>query len=141
VTEALSIGEVAQRSGVPATTLRFYEQIGLLPPVAREHGHRRYGDDTLMRLEVIGACKVAGFTLDEIQVLYRDDEPGRPVSRALGVAKLAEIDAQLAALAHARAIIEWGLLCTCPSIDRCTCGIHPAPRPELPDVGLEATAI
>lgn len=126
MTEGLSIGEVAARSGVPATTLRYYEQVGLLPPPAREGGRRRYGTDALVRLEVIGACKVAGFTLTEIQTLYADDEPGRPASRALGEAKLAEIDAQVATLERARAIIEWGLHCTCPSIDACTCGIHPA---------------
>ena len=98
MTERLSIGDVAARSGVPATTLRYYEQLGLLPPPAREGGRRRYDPDALARLEVIGACKVAGFTLDEIQTLYADDEPGRPASRALGEAKLAEIDAQVATL-------------------------------------------
>ena len=83
----------------------------------------------LVRLEVIGACKVAGFTLVEIQTLYADDEPGRPVSRALGQAKLAEIDAQVATLERARAIIEWGLQCRCRSIDACSCGIHPSGVP------------
>ena len=130
MTERLSIGDVAARSGVPATTLRYYEQLGLLPPPAREGGRRRYDPDALVRLEVIGACKVAGFTLDEIQTLYADDEPGRPVSRALGEAKLAEIDAQVATLEQARAIIEWGLQCTCPSIDACACGIHPGGAPH-----------
>jgi hypothetical protein len=53
------------------------------------------------------------------------DAPGRPASRALAEAKLAEIDARLESLARARAVIEWGMRCTCPSIDACTCGIHP----------------
>ena len=78
----------------------------------------------LTRLEVIGLCKAAGFSLDEIAVLLRDDAPGRPASRALAEAKLADIDAQLATLARARGIIEWAMACTCPSIDTCTCGIH-----------------
>ncbi len=38
--------------------------------------------------------------------------------------KLAEIDARVAELQHARRIIEWGMRCTCPSIDACTCGVH-----------------
>lgn len=59
-------------------------------------------------------------------MLFADDAPGRPVSRALAEAKLAEIDAQMASLARARAVIEWGMRCTCPSIDACTCGIHAA---------------
>jgi len=50
----------------------------------------------------------------------------RPAGRALAGAKLAEIDARMTSLAQARAVIEWGMRCTCPSIDACTCGIHTA---------------
>lgn len=122
----LTIGEVARRAGVAATTLRYYEQIGLVPPPGRLGGQRRYDDSVLARLEVIRLCKSAGFALEEIQLLFADDTPGRPTSRALAEAKLAEIDAQLESLARARAVIEWGMRCTCPSIDSCTCGIHTA---------------
>lgn len=126
MTAALTIGALAREAGVAATTLRYYEQIGLLPPPARVGGQRRYDQAVLARLEVIRLCKAAGFALDEIQVLFADDAPGRPASRALAEAKLAEIDAQMAALAQARSVIEWGMQCTCPSIDACTCGIHVA---------------
>lgn len=122
----LTIGEVARQAGVAATTLRYYEQIGLVPPPGRLGGQRRYDDSVLARLEVIRLCKSAGFALEEIQLLFADDAPGRPVSRALAKSKLAEIDAQMEALARARAVIEWGMRCTCPSIDACTCGIHTA---------------
>ncbi|OBI33804.1 helix-turn-helix domain-containing protein [Mycolicibacter sinensis] len=121
----LTIGEVARRSGVAATTLRYYEQIGLVAPPARAGGQRRYDEAVLARLEIIGLCKSAGFALDEIQLLFADDVPGRPASRALAQVKLAEIDAQLESLSRARAVIEWGMQCTCPSIDACTCGNHP----------------
>jgi DNA-binding transcriptional MerR regulator len=122
----LTIGEVARQAGIAATTLRYYEQIGLVPAPARRGGQRRYENSILPRLEVIGLCKSAGFSLEEIQLLFADDAPGRPVSRALAESKLAEIDAQMAALARARSVIEWGMRCTCPSIDACTCGIHTA---------------
>jgi DNA-binding transcriptional MerR regulator len=89
-------------------------------------GQRRYDGSVLDRLEVIRLCKSAGFGLEEIQSLFADDAPGRPATRALAEAKLAEIDARMASLARARAIIEWGMRCTCPSIDTCTCGIHRA---------------
>ncbi|OBK85627.1 MerR family transcriptional regulator [Mycolicibacter heraklionensis] len=121
----LTIGEVANRSGVAATTLRYYERIGLLASPDRVGGQRRYDRAVLARLEVIGLCKAAGFALEEIQLLFADDAPGRPASYALAQAKLAEIDAQLESLSRARAVIEWGMRCTCPSIDACTCGIHP----------------
>ncbi|MCV7195472.1 helix-turn-helix domain-containing protein [Mycobacterium angelicum] len=126
MTVGLTIGEVARETGVAATTLRFYEKLGLLPAPGRLGGQRRYDESVLARLEVIRLCKAAGFALDEIQLLFADDEPGRPVSRALAEAKLAEIDSQMASLAKARAVIEWGMRCTCPSIDACTCGIHTA---------------
>jgi MerR family redox-sensitive transcriptional activator SoxR len=123
----LLIGEVVRRSGLPATTLRYYEELGLLRAPERASGQRRYDEAVLAQLKVIGLCKAAGFTLEEIKVLFADDAPGRPASRALAEAKLADIDAQLATLARARSIIEWGMRCTCPSIDACTCGIHPGP--------------
>jgi MerR family transcriptional regulator, redox-sensitive transcriptional activator SoxR len=123
---SLTIGEVSRQAGVAATTLRYYERIGLVPAPARLGGQRRYDGSVVARLEVIRLCKSAGFALEEIQLLFADDAPGRPVSRALAEAKLAEIDAQMEALARARAVIEWGMRCTCPSIDACTCGIHTA---------------
>jgi len=122
----LTIGEVAAEAGVAATTLRYYERIGLVPAPARLGGQRRYDDTVLTRLEVIRLCKSAGFALEEIQALFADDASGRPASRALAEAKLAEIDARMTSLARARAVIEWGMRCTCPSIDACTCGIHRA---------------
>jgi MerR family redox-sensitive transcriptional activator SoxR len=98
----LTIGEVSRQAGVAATTLRYYERIGLVPAPVRLGGQRRYDDAVLARLEVIGLCKSAGFALEEIQMLFADDAPGRPASRALAEAKLAEIDAQMASLARAR---------------------------------------
>ena len=122
----LTIGELARQADVAATTLRYYERIGLLRSPARIGGQRRYDDSILARLEVIRLCKAAGFALDEIQLLFADDEPGRPATRALAETKLAEIDGRIAELLRAREIIEWGMRCTCPSIDDCTCGIHSA---------------
>ncbi len=118
----LSIGDVAERSGVAATTLRFYEQEGLLTTPDRIGGRRRYDQAVLTRLEVIGLCKAAGFSLDEIRVLLTDEAPGRPESRRLAEAKLVDIDAQMATLVRARAIIEWAMTCPCDSVDTCCCG-------------------
>lgn len=123
----LTIGEVAQLSGVPATTLRYYESVGLVSPPARVGGQRRYDTSVIARLEVIDLCKAAEFSLEEIRTLFADELPGRPTSRALAEAKLAQIDARLTTLAEARAIIAWGMQCTCPTIDDCTCGIHTSP--------------
>jgi MerR family transcriptional regulator, redox-sensitive transcriptional activator SoxR len=123
-TASRTIGDVARQSAVAPTTLRYYEKLGLVAPSARVGGQRRYDDAVLARLEVIRLCKSAGFTLAEIQTLFADDRPGRPASRALAQTKLAEIDARMTELARAREIVEWGMRCTCPSIDACTCGVH-----------------
>nr|WP_026343298.1 MerR family transcriptional regulator [Nocardia sp. BMG111209] len=136
MTAALSIGEVARRSGVAATTLRYYEDRGLLRPPERVGGRRRYDESVLIRLRAIEICKASGFGLDEIAALLADEAPGRPASRALAVAKLADIDARMAVLAQARALIEGGLRCTCPSLEACTCGVHPpvgSPNPRIVD--------
>lgn len=126
----LTIGEVARRADVAPTTLRYYEQIGLLARPARISGQRRYDESVLARLEVIRMCKVAGFSLDEIVVLFADDATGRPASRALAEAKIAEIDCRIESLVGARQVIEWGMACTCPTISDCTCGIHKA-KPDV----------
>jgi MerR family transcriptional regulator, redox-sensitive transcriptional activator SoxR len=118
----LSIGEVARRSGVAATTLRYYEDSGLLRPPTRVAGRRRYDQSVMTRLEVIGCCKTAGFSLDEIRVLLTDADPGRPVSRSLAKVKLIDIDTQMDTLRRAREIIEWAMDCPCASVDACECG-------------------
>jgi len=122
----LTIGELAVQADVAPTTLRYYERIGLLHSPARVGGQRRYDHSIVARLDVIRLCKAAGFTLDEIQLLFADDAPGRPASRAVAETKLAEIEGRIAELQRAREIIEWGMRCACPSIDDCTCGIHTA---------------
>jgi DNA-binding transcriptional MerR regulator len=76
----------------------------------------------MTRLEVIGCCKTAGFSLDEIRVLLTDADPGRPVSRLLAKAKLDDIDTQMATLRRAREIIDWAINCACTSVDACDCG-------------------
>ena len=120
----LSIGDVVHQSGVPASTLRYWEEIGLLPAPDRVGGRRRYAESILRRLKVIGLCKAAGFDLDEVHRLLTDASPGRPASRALAAEKLSQLDQQMAVLAQARAIIELGMTCACPSIDSCTCEVH-----------------
>ncbi len=68
----LTITEVARQAGVRASTLRYYESIGLLPEPARVSGRRRYEQDILQRLEVIRTAQQAGFTLTELKTLLDD---------------------------------------------------------------------
>jgi len=65
--DTLTIGEVAHRSGVAASALRFYERQGLLGATRSGGGQRRYDRDVLRRIAFIGAAKRVGLSLDEIK--------------------------------------------------------------------------
>ncbi|HIE5096503.1 MerR family transcriptional regulator [Stenotrophomonas maltophilia] len=62
----LDIGEVVKRSGVPASTLRYYEQLGLLRPLGRRGQRRQYDEEVLERLALIGLGQAAGLSLQQI---------------------------------------------------------------------------
>lgn len=66
----LTITQVAQQAGVAASTVRYYESIGLLPEPARVGGRRRYEPDVLQKLEIIRTAQQAGFTLTELRTLF-----------------------------------------------------------------------
>jgi len=63
----MTIGQLAQATGVPTTTVRYYERRGLLRPESRSpHGYRQYGDGAVDRLRFIRSAQVSGFALDDI---------------------------------------------------------------------------
>ncbi|GLW51289.1 MerR family transcriptional regulator [Streptomyces sp. NBRC 14336] len=70
------ISQLAERSGVPATTLRFYEDAGLLPADRTPAGYRVYGPDAVERLAFISSAKLLGLTLEEIRELLDVREEG-----------------------------------------------------------------
>ncbi|WP_328647161.1 MerR family transcriptional regulator [Amycolatopsis sp. NBC_00348] len=73
---SLRISQLAARTGVPATTLRFYETAGLLPAERTGSGYRVYGEDAVARLEFISSAKVLGLPLEEIRELLGVWEQG-----------------------------------------------------------------
>ncbi|MFD7534779.1 MerR family transcriptional regulator [Streptomyces sp. NPDC059819] len=72
----MRISQLAERTGVPATTLRFYESSGLLPADRATSGYRVYGQDAVERLAFIGAAKLVGLPLEEIAELLAVWESG-----------------------------------------------------------------
>jgi DNA-binding transcriptional MerR regulator len=102
----MRIGEVAGRSGVPAKTIRFWEDLHLLPPPGRTPaGYRDYGPDVLERLAFIRNSQAAGLTLEHIrQVLDIRDGGQPPCVHVTGLIarRLGEVEARLAELARAR---------------------------------------
>ena len=99
----MSLGQRAARSGVPGTTLRYYDRIGLLPAPRLANGHRRYGGDALGRLRLIQLCRGVGCTLDEVAVVLA---PGATeIRRTVAATKLAQIDRRMHELARARSVL------------------------------------
>jgi DNA-binding transcriptional MerR regulator len=87
----MDITEVARRSGLPASTLRFYEEKGLIASVGRQGLRRVFDPGVLERLALIAVGRAAGFSLDEIALMFAPD--GRPrIDRQKLAAKAEELD-------------------------------------------------
>ena len=108
-----SIGEVCEELGLSARTIRYYEELGLLPGVRRRSGGRRvYGPDEVQRLRFIGRLKALGLSLDEIgdlnAVYAIAGSTGQMLERldTVLLQRLAEVDARLAELSDLRDDIQ-----------------------------------
>jgi MerR family redox-sensitive transcriptional activator SoxR len=115
VQDALLIGELAERAGMATSAIRYYESIGLLPEPYRVSGQRRYGVETLKRLEFIAAAQQAGFTLREIAEL----SDGFDV-RTLAERKMTEVKAELKLARDRKRWLDAASQCDCGSPDECT---------------------
>jgi MerR family transcriptional regulator, redox-sensitive transcriptional activator SoxR len=116
----LSIGQVAERAGMSASRIRYYEARGLIDPPERSSGKRRYGQPVLRRLAIIDAAQRVGFSLQEISdLLGSRDAPAHERLRRLALRKLPEIDALLLRAATVRQLLQYCGDCTCSSIDEC----------------------
>ncbi len=114
----LDITEVARRSGVPASTLRFYEQKGLIASVGRRGLRRLFDPRVLERLAMISLGRSAGFSLDEIALMFAPD--GKPrIDRRMLTAKADELDKTIRELATVRDGLRHAAACTAPSHMEC----------------------
>ena len=127
--DMLAIGEVAERAGVRPSTIRYYESIGLLPPPARVNGRRRYDTAVLERLRIVRIAQDVGFTLDEIQDLFRNDTGATPFSarwQPLAQQKLVELSALIARAQLMQQILDESLRCGCMSLEECVIFVRQA---------------
>jgi MerR family redox-sensitive transcriptional activator SoxR len=116
----LAIGEVAERAGMSASRIRYYEARGILPPPERVAGKRRYGSDVLRRLAIIDSAQRVGFGLEEIrELLASRDELAHERLRRLALAKLPELDELIERAVSVRRLLEICSECDCESIDVC----------------------
>jgi MerR family transcriptional regulator, copper efflux regulator len=98
------IGEVARRFGVAVSTLRYYDELGLLEPAERRGSGRHYGNPQLERLALIQMLQGGELTLDEIAALLAGPDSGRTWGEVLD-ARLDELDRQIERMVSARATL------------------------------------
>lgn len=127
--DALTIGQVARRSGVGVETVRFYERKGLIPvPPRRASGYRQYPEETVRRIRFIRRAKDLGFSLAEIvDLLSLRLEPNERCEdvRGRALAKIEEIDKRLRSLRRMRSTLtnlvracsEGGTSGACPILE------------------------
>ena len=97
----LDIGEVAAKTGIPPSTLRYYEEVGLIASIGRQGLRRQFGPDVLLRLKLIALGKSAGFALDEIAGMFGKDG-ALSLPRAAVNQKADDIDRQIRELTALR---------------------------------------
>ncbi len=106
------------RSGVPASTLRFYEEKGLIASVGRDGLRRRFAPGVLNQLALIALARSAGFALDEIRSMFSPE--GRPsLDRRMLAAKADEIDVTIRRLQAVSKSLRHAAACPAPSHSEC----------------------
>ena len=113
----LDITEVARQAGVPASTLRFYEEKGLIESVGRRGLRRTFDSAVLERLALIGLGRAAGFTLDEIAQMLAPDGPR--IDRRMLAAKADELESTIKKLTKMRDGLRHAAACRAPSHMEC----------------------
>ncbi len=114
----MDISEVAQQSGLPASTLRFYEEKGLIASVGRRGLRRLYASGVLERLALIALGRSAGFSLDEIARMFAPD--GHPrIDRRMLADKAEELDATIRRLSAMRDGLRHAAVCPAKSHMEC----------------------
>jgi len=118
----MTISQVARQTGLRPSTLRYYEEIGLLPVAPRRGGQRRYDATILQRLTVIHTAQQAGFTLTEIAILVNDILPSpapSPQWRELLQRKLVELKTLQSHVERMRNLLEDVMRCDDPELADC----------------------
>ena len=119
----LTISQVAKQIGLQPSAIRYYEQIGLLPPAQRMSGQRRYDPTVVHRLAIIQRARQLGFTLPQIRQLffgYRDSTRASERWRTLSRKKLAELDDLMDSIKAVRALLKKLMAkCRCDTMDEC----------------------
>jgi Cu(I)-responsive transcriptional regulator len=122
----MNIGKAAKRSGVPAKTIRYYEEIGLIPKAVRtESGYRDYSEQDVQMLRFIHRSRALGFPVKEVAellALWRDRSRSSAQVKELALHRIADIDTKIAELKSIRHTLT-DLATRCHGDDRPDCPI------------------
>lgn len=121
----MNIGEVSNRLGLPAKTIRYYESIGLVTPLRGANDYRQYRESDVHKLGFLGRARSLGFSIEDCRTLlalYEDRSRASADVRALAGQHLARIDEKLAELGAMRATLAHLVSC-CAGDDRPDCPI------------------
>ena len=121
----MNIGEVAERSGIPPKTIRYYEDIGLVRPQRSENGYRAFRETDLHKLTFLGRARALGFSIEDCRTLlglYEDESRESAQVKAVAEEHLTEIDSKIAQLQAMRQTLSH-LVAACHGDDRPDCPI------------------
>ena len=121
----MNIGDVAERSGLPPKTIRYYEDIGLIRPNRGPNGYRAFSEADLHRLAFLARARSLGFSIEECRALlalWADDTRASADVKAMAEAHLTDIDRKIAELRSLRATLAH-LVHRCHGDDRPDCPI------------------
>lgn len=114
----MDIAQVAKKTGVPASTLRFYEEKGLIKSVGRDGLRRRFGPEILEQLNLISLGQAAGFALEEIGTMLLPGGAAN-IDRGMLAAKARDIDVTIAQLKAVSRSLKHAAVCPAPSHAQC----------------------
>ncbi len=121
----MNIGDVAERSGLPAKTIRYYEDIGLIRPNRSANGYRCFEERDLHKLAFLGRARALGFSIEDCRLLlglYEDDTRASADVKQLALAHLGKIEAKIADLQAMREVLSELVTC-CAGDNRPDCPI------------------
>lgn len=122
--QGISIGELSRRTGVAASTLRYYEGVGILQAPLRQGGKRRYGRRAVEQVEAVKTAKALGFSLEEIRTLVAglDQDHGSIAEWApMARRKIEELDQRIEAAKRMKDYLERSVDCRARTADECRC--------------------
>ena len=121
----MNIGDVAARSGLPAKTIRYYEEIGLVKPPRSENGYRSFREQELHKLAFLGRARALGFSIEDCRTLlqlYEDETRTSAEVKIIARGHLQEIDRKIEGLKEMRGTLSH-LIKACAGDNRPDCPI------------------